>query len=155
MLRRHAAEMFPILADSSLYEFTGGTPPATVDALAELYAWRESRLSPDGAEIWLNWVIRGREPKEAIGYAQATIVPTHADIAWVIGTRWQRHGFASEAALHLVKWLRAQGISVIRACVNPTHEASRKVAHNAGLRITEEICDGEEVWTLANPPESG
>src|SRR4029077_4227566 len=107
MRRVHAAVMFPILSDASLYEFTGGEPPSSVEALAEVYACRESRRSPDGSQLWLNWLIRQRELGDVVGYTQATVLPTHAYVAWLVGTQWQGLGYASEAASCLVNWLRS------------------------------------------------
>jgi RimJ/RimL family protein N-acetyltransferase len=122
-----------------------------VTSLAELYGWRESRRSPDGREVWLNWIVRRRDSREAVGYAQATVHPSHAYVAWVIGTSWQGRGYASESAGRLVRWLRSVGVHEIRACVNPAHAASGTVALRAGLRRTAVVQDGEEVW-ICRPP---
>jgi len=138
----HAEELFPILSDSALYEFTGGTPPASVAALADTIAFRATN------DRWLNWVIRA--DGVAVGHAQATITDSCTYIAWVIGTQWQRRGYASEAARMLVGFLRERGET--RACVHPRHVASQRVAANAGLRRTEMIEDGEEVWSAAAWP---
>lgn len=142
----HAAILFPILSDARLYEFTGGSPPSSEESLAEAYAILESRRSPDGNELWLNWLIWHLDGGECVGYTQATVHPTHAYVAWVVGTRWQGLGYASEAAAALVKWLEALGVAEIRACVNPAHTASRRVAQNAGLQLTSDFVGGEEVW---------
>jgi RimJ/RimL family protein N-acetyltransferase len=151
LCRVHAAAMFPLLSDPRLYEFTGGSPPASVEALAETYAFRELRRSPDGTELWLNWLIQEIVGGAALGYTQATVHPTHAYVAWVVGTRWQGRGYASEAAAALVRWLTALGVPDVRACVNPAHTASRRVAQNAGLRMTQDFIDGEEVWAHRSP----
>ena len=146
MRSAHAAIMFPILSDAKIYGFTGGFPPTSEESLAEIYAARESRRSPDGEQLWLNWLIWDSERGAGVGYTQATVHPTHAYVAWVVGTRWQGLGYASEAAAALVKWLGALGVAEIRACVNPAHTASRRVAQNAGLRLTKDFIDDEEVW---------
>jgi RimJ/RimL family protein N-acetyltransferase len=86
-----------------------------------------------------------------VGYTQATIHPTHAEVAWVVGTRQQGLGYASEAAKALVSWLGALGVAEVRAHVHPTHTASRRVAHHAGLRRTGELNDGEDVWARRTP----
>ena len=49
-------------------------------------------MSPDGSEVWANWVVRVREQETAIGVTQATIHAETADVAWVIGTAWQGAG---------------------------------------------------------------
>ena len=53
----HADEMFEVLSDPAIYEYENQAP-ASLDALRRRYAALESRRSPDGAEQWLNWVIR-------------------------------------------------------------------------------------------------
>lgn len=146
MKREHAEAMFPVLADARLYEFTGDAPPPSVASLEATYAFRESRRSPDGRELWLNWVIRERERGEPIGTVQATVLPGHAYVAWIVGIPWQGAGYASEAAIALVQWLRNLGVAEVRACVNPAHTASRNVARNAGMQLTGDVADGEEVW---------
>ena len=146
MLRMHAGEMFPLLDDPALHEFTGGNPPASELALAELYAFREARRSPDEAELWLNWLVRDRIAGTAVGYVQASISDGESSVAWVIATRSQGRGFATEAATALIGWLRSHGAPPAIACVHPDHAASQKVASGAGLRRTDRVEDGEEVW---------
>lgn len=147
----HAAIMFPVLSEAKIYEFTGGSPPTSEESLAKIYASRESRRSPDGDQLWLNWLIWQSDRGQGVGCTQATVHPTHAYVAWVVGTRWQGLGYASEAAAALVRWLGVLGVAEIRACVNPAHEASRRVAQNAGLRMTKDLIDGEEVWACSVP----
>jgi RimJ/RimL family protein N-acetyltransferase len=149
LTREHAPRLFPVLSDPDLHRFTGGDPPASPESLAERYSRLESRRSGDGSELWLNWVLLRNEDAAAIGYVQASVGAAVADIAWVIGTKWQEQGYASEAAGALVSWLRAHHAPPIRACVHPGHAASRRVAERAGLRLTAEIVDGEEVWAEA------
>ncbi len=69
-------------------------------------------------------------------------------MAWVIGTPWQGHGYATEAARGLVDWLASAGVRTIEAYVDPDHAASATVAARAGLRATDELVDGERVWRL-------
>jgi len=147
--------MAVVLADPALYGFTGGEPP-TLDALRRRYAAQVTGASPDGAERWLNWIVRlapddgGDAPGPAIGFVQATVTGAgrRADIAWVIGVRWQGQGHAAEAAAALVAWLRASGVSTITAHVHPDHVASARVAARAGLVATDAFEDGERVWRL-------
>ena len=147
LLRRHADELQPLLDDTSLHEFTGGSP-ATLDELRARYGRLEARTSPDGAETWLNWVVRLRAGDVAAGVVQATVRPQAgvAWVAWVMGRPYQGRGLASEAAAALVEWLRDRGIADVRAHVHPEHAASGAVAARAGLEPTGERVDGEVVW---------
>lgn len=146
--RSHASAMFSILDDPALHEFTGGNPPEDVDALSRLYEWWEQRRSPDGSELWLNWVLWDRELDELVGHLQAGVGPAFAAVAWVVGRRWQGRGYASEAATELVTWLLSVGVKDIRASIHPDHVASIRVAERAGLCRTDLGDDGEVIWRL-------
>ena len=147
LVSSHAEILYPILSDPSLHTFTGGAPPRSQAHLAAIYARRENRRSPDGDELWLNWLVRERAQGVGVGYAQATISSRHSLVAWVIGGSWQRRGYASEVARGLVAWLETLHMPEVRAHVHPLHIASQKVAQRAGLRRTSQLVDdGEEVW---------
>ena len=140
--------MVEVLGDERLHEFIGGQP-AGPDELGARYATLVAGSS-NPAEVWLNWIVRRRADRRAIGTVQATVgIGGHgrsALVAWVIGVPWQGQGFASEAAQALVDWLSSQGIDEIAAHINPQHHASAAVATRAGLQRTGEQVDGEEVW---------
>ena len=69
-----------------------------------------------------------------------------AEIAWVVGLAWQGRGYATEAALALVRWLESRGVVRITANIQRDHEASETVARRVGLRPTGEMVVGERVW---------
>jgi RimJ/RimL family protein N-acetyltransferase len=146
LMASHAEAMFPILSDRQLYRFTGDEPPESQILLEARYRQLESRKSPDGSQSWLNWLVSLKENDTAIGYIQATVSASQAEIAWVVGTKWQGNGYASEAAVALVGWLGVSGVTVVRACINPDHIASQRVASNAGLSKSSLLEDGEDVW---------
>jgi RimJ/RimL family protein N-acetyltransferase len=139
----YAAEMANVLADPNLYTFTGGEPP-TVEALENRYC-RQLAGPSRTEEHWLNWVIQYDD--QLVGYVQASVTGSTAEIAWVIGTDWQGRGYAKEAALGLVGWLNEQGVERIIAHVHPDHAASAAVTAAAGLTRTEQLDDGEYLWT--------
>jgi RimJ/RimL family protein N-acetyltransferase len=124
----HAAELAPVLDDATLHEFTGGAPldPA---ALAARYARLQERHSPDGRQLWGNWLIRVRGTGTAAGTVQVTLpsggpVAGAAEVAWVVGRPAQGH---------------------------PAHLASQQVARAAGLTPTGQSVDGEIRWSLEQP----
>lgn len=142
-----APAMVGVLADPALYRFTGGEPPD----LARLTARYEAQCagSPDPGERWHNWIVRRTESPEPLGFVQATVAGGHADVAWVIGTAAQGHGFAREAAIAMGEWLRGQGAERITAHIHPDHHASAGVARAVGLEPTDERDDdGEQVWVV-------
>ncbi len=141
------AEMAPVLADPALYEFTGGGPPTT-EELAGRYARQQAGGSSDGSQRWHNWLVRRRVDGAAVGYVQATVDNRTADaeLAWVVGTAWQGHGYASEAAAGMSRWLRSRGATRLVAHVHPGHAASAAVARSLGLAPTGRVVDGEVEW---------
>jgi RimJ/RimL family protein N-acetyltransferase len=134
-----------VLDDPALHTFTGGSPMSR----DELEAWIASVVpghSPDGNERWLNWVVRLRDDGRIIGAVQATIVGDDATLAWTIGSAWQGHGYAKEAASALLAWVATSGVVWFRAAIHPEHHASAAVARSIGLAPTGEIVAGEVVW---------
>ncbi|MGW3593360.1 GNAT family N-acetyltransferase [Streptomyces sp. NPDC005167] len=141
----HAEEMATVLADPALHTYTGGAPE-DLDALRARYTRWESG-SPDPAEHWWNWVLRVRADGRLAGWVQATVAGPRAEIAWVIGTRWQGLGYAKEAAAGLAAHLLAGGtVHTVVAHIHPDHTASAAVAAAAGLVPTDEWEDGERRW---------
>jgi RimJ/RimL family protein N-acetyltransferase len=141
-----ADEMFEVLDDERLHEFTGGRP-ATLVELRDRYA-RLAAGSGSPDEEWLNWTVRLRSDAQPVGAMQATIADGGrvAHVAWVIGVDWQNRGLASEAARALVDWLWQRGAREIVANIHPDHRASAAVAGRVGLAETDEEADGETVW---------
>lgn len=90
----HAPEMFLVLSDPAIYEYEG-EPPPSIDRLADGYRRRESRVSPDGSEKWLNWVVR-LPTGELAGYVQATVLPTGASyVGFEFASRYWRRGLGT------------------------------------------------------------
>lgn len=157
----HATAMAAVLADPALHAFIGGEPLAA-DGLQARYE-RLVAGSSDADVAWLNWVVRARTDDGLVGTVQATLTNLAgtsaggviAEIAWVIGSPWQGQGFAREAAVGLVGWLRGLRaenrplIAAVVAHVHPDHAASAAVAAAAGLRPTDVVEAGEVRWELS------
>lgn len=105
-LAAHAQEMFAVLSDPAIYEYEND-PPESVDALRQRYRRLESRGSPDGRELWLNWVVRLSDGP-LVGFVQATV---HADgvagIAYVFASAYWGRGVASRAVAAMIDELQA------------------------------------------------
>lgn len=139
-----AEVMTNVLADPSLYTFTGGEPP-TYDDLARRYAVQTRGRSTDGGERWINLLVVLGPERLPIGYVQATIPSAGgpAEIAWVIGRPWQGYGYAGRAVRLLLDDLAAQGVSSVVAHIHQGHESSNRVATRLGMTPTEIVVDGE------------
>lgn len=132
----HAAAMVEVLSDPGLYTYTGGSPP-TLTQLRARYA-RQTTENP----AWRNWiVIAGSDP---VGYVQADVTGTAAVLAWVIGARWQRRGYATEAAGAVMTALAPRRFSAV---IGKHNSGSQRVASRLGLHETEEIVDAETRWS--------
>ncbi|MPZ47709.1 MAG: GNAT family N-acetyltransferase [Dehalococcoidia bacterium] len=139
-----AEAMHPVLDDQRLHEYSGGQPLA-LEELRTWYQFLARGLSPDGQEVWLNWIVR--LDGEAIGYLQAGVDEMLiAQVAWVIGVAWQGNGYGSESAAAMVEWLLANKVEAVIAAIHPGHEASAGVARRCGLVLTEHVVDGERIW---------
>jgi RimJ/RimL family protein N-acetyltransferase len=153
--QQFAPSMFRVLNDPGLYEFTGGSPPKDVETLADRYKRWECGKSPSGSELWYNWLLHLRLQNELIGYVQATVLPEYADIAWVVGSAWQRHGYATEAAKAVLQWLLQRDVREIRASIHPAHNASMKIAEALGMHVTTESSGDERIWKYVAVVKSG
>jgi len=92
----HAAEMFQVLSDPAIYTYEN-KPPQSVEWLRVRFTKLETRLSPDGREQWLNWVIR-LPPAGLIGYVQATVhAQGRAAIAYELSSAYWGRGLARQA----------------------------------------------------------
>jgi [ribosomal protein S5]-alanine N-acetyltransferase len=92
----HAAEMFSVLCDPAIYQFEG-EPPPSVERLATGYRRKEARVSPDGSETWLNWVVRLKSG-ELAGYVQATVTADGRSlVGYEFASRFWRQGLATSA----------------------------------------------------------
>lgn len=145
----HAGEMFTVLADPTLYHFTGGEPPKNIESVRRWFTNLETRQSPDGTEHWLTWIVQLKEQNACIGYVQATISDSEADVAWLIGTSWQGRGYAKEAVALLKSRLANARIKRLTANIHPDHVASQQVASSVGLLRTGVTREGEEVWVAS------
>ncbi len=147
----HAEQAAAAFEDPALHTFTGGAP-ATVAELRGRYVLQAVGHSPDNQEGWLNWIIRRRTAAaELIGTVQATLRRDDdgliAELAWVVVPTAQGAGIATESSAAVVDWLRGQGVGRFTANIHPGHHASMAVARHLGMSPTEDVVDGETVWT--------
>jgi hypothetical protein len=68
----HATELAPLLNDAALHEFIGGAP-LDLASLTARYARLQGRRSPDGRQLWGNWLMRIRGTGAAVGTVQVTL----------------------------------------------------------------------------------
>src|SRR3954469_1987832 len=91
----HAAEATVVFDDERLHRYIGGAP-AGEEELRQRYAQQVAGRSPDGEELWLNWMVRHRASGALVGTVQATVRHRPggsgvAELAWTVATPHQ-HG---------------------------------------------------------------
>ncbi len=112
----HAEEMFAVLSDPAIYEYEN-QPPPSLEWLRTRFTKLESRLSANGREQWLNWVVR-LPTSELIGYVQATVLPNdRAAIAYELSSAYWGRGLARQVVQamisELVEHYRVHGLSSV------------------------------------------
>jgi RimJ/RimL family protein N-acetyltransferase len=112
----HAEEMFAVLSDPAIYEYEN-KPPPSLEWLRTRFTNLESRLSENGEEQWLNWVVR-LPTSEIIGYVQATVHPDRrAAIAYELSSAYWGRGLARQAVQamisELVGYYRVRSLSSV------------------------------------------
>jgi RimJ/RimL family protein N-acetyltransferase len=118
-----------------------------VGELRDRFAGWETRRSPDGDELWLNWIVRERGDQRAVGWVQATVRGTTASIAYALLPAERGAGAASDAVRALVRWLRDRlAVTVVTAEIDESNSASARVAVAAGFERTIHRAGDEVVW---------
>ena len=147
----HAEAMYRVLSDPAIYEFEN-EPPRSIDWLRERFRFLESRLSPEGDERWLNWVIRLPGGNLA-GYVQATVQPDGtADIAYVLGSGYWGKGYARRAVEAMIAELRGRyGVHTLRAVFKTANFRSRRLLERLSF---EPVAADDSLATEAEPDES-
>ena len=132
-IEAHAPEMFEVLSDPAIYEFEG-EPPATLEQLAARYRRGESRVSPDGLEQWLNWVVR-LPNAELAGYVQASILESGvAYVAYEFASRRWRQGIGSASVAAMLDELtEAYGVHAFVAVLKRANFRSTALLQHLGF----------------------
>ena len=143
---QHAIEMFAVLSDPAIYEYEN-EPPVSVDWLRERFSRLETRMSRDGREQWLNWVIR-IPSSELIGYVQATVHPGgRANIAYVLSSAYWGRGHARRATEAMIAELAGHyGVRDIFAVLKARNMRSVHLLERLGFAaVPPERLDGQQV----------
>jgi len=148
-----AHQIAELLSDDRLHSFSGRTPPTEAE-LADRLRHRHQRRSADGTEVWLDWMVLLVPLGGVIGQVGAVVTDDgRAVISFLIGLRWQGHGFATEAASAMVRLLEAHvGVRTLSTLIPPGHAAAHRVAERLGMTPSGTLSGGWEAWEgCANP----
>lgn len=131
----HAEAMFELLSDAELYSYLDYPPPPSVDHLRRVYTKVEARQSPEGDEIWLNWVVRP-QGYPLVGYVQATISGRTAFVAYVLGRKYWGRGHAQKAMQAMLEHLTsAYGVDCCLAMVEADNQRSIRLLERLGFHL--------------------
>ncbi len=149
----HAEALFQLLNDPRLYAFEG-EPPKSLAWWTDRLERLSSRRSPDGGEVWLNWMIS--QSGEALGYVQATVFDgldgrRTAWVAYVLGAEHWGQGFAAQAVARMQQELvDAYGVQRLAAVFKRKNLRSAKLLAKLGY---DEVPHEDPLWQAAGPEE--
>ena len=115
-----ASITWPVLNDPQLYHYLPEDPPTLLE-LEKRFSFWEPGISPDQSEYWLNWVLKDLESHLIVGTIQAGIHRESkiATIAYMLGSKFQRKGYAFEAISALIEFLKKDyQVSQIKAWID-------------------------------------
>lgn len=141
----HAPAVLAALADARSYRYIPGKPPTNAEALRRRFAHQESRRSPDGRELWLNWIVCCGQ--DTLGTVQATVYVAQrkADVAYVFAPGTWGKGYASEAMRAMLTFLRdGLQLQLFAANIDTRNEASRRLVERLGFVQTDLILGADK-----------
>ncbi len=130
----HAELVLSALPAPVIYTYLPEDPP-TAKALQKRYDFLESSRSPDGAELWLNWVAFLRDSMTPIGTFQATLPRgEEGSFAYIVFPAFWRQGYAREMAACVISHLfQAHDIPGLFAEIDTRNQASIGLVRSLGL----------------------
>jgi RimJ/RimL family protein N-acetyltransferase len=138
LTRDHAAALYEVLSDPELYAYLDYGPPPSLDHLRGVYEQMEARVSPDGSELWLNWVVRPGEGAP-VGFVQAIVAGADAWVAYVLARGSWGNGYAREAMRGVIDHLRsACGVTRFLARTEAENGRSTRLLERLGFRTATE-----------------
>jgi [ribosomal protein S5]-alanine N-acetyltransferase len=159
-LGSHAQVMMHVLSDARSHEFIPSDPPKDEAKLRERFEKLESRLSPDGAEYWLNWIVFLAEQAlgtvaigtaaigtVVIGTVQASVYPEIkcADIAYLFHPDSWGKSYAREATQRMLAYLRNDlAVQTFTASVDTRNLASQRLLESLGFTQTNYVENADE-----------
>jgi RimJ/RimL family protein N-acetyltransferase len=126
LVQGHAEEMFEVLAAPEIYAYLDEPGPLALGPLRERYRKLETRLSTDGTQQWLNWVVRIEATRQCAGFVQATVYPdATAGFAYVLAPQFWGRGIAHAACVEVIDLLcRDYGVRALYATVDARNARS-------------------------------
>lgn len=129
----HGESLFAGLKEPLLYTFIAREPPLAAGEVMRRFERLESRRSPDGNELWLNWAVRETRGGYA-GLVEATVPRDGiAAIAYWVFVSSQGRGFGREAVAAMLGHLAAIGVAEAVAFIDTRNAASIRLVEALGF----------------------
>ena len=144
ILESHGEELWELFRDPELHHFVP-FEPLSLEKQKERCARWAKRRSPDGTELWLNWVGRDKQSQKVAAHFQAGVkADGTASIGYLVSRDFQRKGIATEGLIAVFKYLR-EGLAVkeVRAWSDTRNHASHRLAEKLGLVQVQVIKDAD------------
>jgi RimJ/RimL family protein N-acetyltransferase len=131
----HADAMFEVLSSPEMYAYMPGKPPQSVAALRERYRALETRRSADGAQQWLNWIVR-LQSGACTGFVQATVHPRRtADFAFAFAPQHWGRGVAFEASTTAIACLFEDfEVAALYCTIDPANRRSLRLVERLAFQ---------------------
>jgi RimJ/RimL family protein N-acetyltransferase len=146
-----ALRLFTPFCDRELYTYIPGKVPASAEELRARFERICIGHSPDGNEVWRNWVASAKTTGECCGYFQATIIGTDAMLAYFTFMPYQRQGLAKEGINAIIKYLSENfPIQKFVLEMDTRNLPSTRLAESLGfgwIKTTDNVCELNGVWS--------
>lgn len=140
LLPEHAVEMFAGLANPAGYRFLPDEPPSNLQTLRVRYDRQAAGSSPDGSEIWLNWIVRRCGSRNAVGYTQATITCGEALIGYhIFPSDWGQGLGTAAVQLTVNRLFERPDIQDVCALVDTRNHRSSSMIQKLGFQLERTI----------------
>lgn len=144
---QHAQRLFPLMQNMAIYEWISSQPPKSIDQLQASWQKKESRLSPDAKEAWLNWAVRRRSDGAYLGKIDAEVNTESiaTNIGYIFFPEYWGNGFATEAVSVVINHFSENNILKIFATVTAGNKASYQVLEKSCFVKTRVTPDSETI----------
>lgn len=136
----HEHELYELLSDPDLHRFIPSDPPNLEKAKERCARWSR-RMSPDGIEIWLNWVAREKKSETVIAHFQVGVKKDGiATVGYLVSRAEHGKGFATEGLKVIFNFLQnTMHVNEIKAFTDSRNTASHRLALKLGMKESQTI----------------
>lgn len=134
----HAEPLYQLFGDPLLHTYATYKIQPYPEHVERIKRW-EKRTSPEGDEIWLNWIAQTKTTNEVIGHFQVGIDQNkEATLGYLVARKYHGNGFATEALRAVLKLLSAKfSVQSTKASIDPRNERSIKLVERLGMKRLE------------------